>query len=202
MEKLCPYCMGAMADISEKKARCSLCGREYDVLFSREEPNPAPQVEVRELDKMCIMHPGVPAVKLCSSCGAPVCETCVFTFPGEIYLCPICATAPKKDLTGKRKTYLVWSIVMASWVTLYTFFILCGGVFGLLGNGTDELINMAIGVFWLIPNIIGTALGFAAYDRRLSNPPVVYISIVWNLLFLALIFIFTILGAISKWQGV
>jgi hypothetical protein len=44
------------------------------------------------------------------------------------------------------------------------------------------MLGMALMLLVLLPAIIGMGLGFSAVDRRLVNPPVLWIATIWNIL--------------------
>jgi hypothetical protein len=122
-----------------------------------------------------------------------VCQTCDFSFPGNIHLCPKCATEPQKGLKGKRKAYLIWSYILAGWSTLATIFFLGGGAAGMGEEAGAEGIGLMMTFFMLIPAIIGMALGSSAMERR-SKPISVWVATLWNGLIVALFILLCIVG--------
>jgi len=46
----------------------------------------------------------------------------------------------------------------------------------------------------LLPSVIGMALGFSAVDRRLSNPPMLWVATIWNILIVAGFLLLCIIG--------
>lgn len=197
METLCPECMGALV-VSGETARCSVHGGEFRVLFLRQ-PAPPPMVPLEvgagAAGMFCVQHPTVPAVRQCQSCGAYMCATCDFTLPGDIHLCPVCATKPQTELSGRRKKLRAWSFALAGWATL-GMVALFGGAFA--GMARDPAAKQALGslllFFILIPAIIGLSLGLAALDRRLANPLSLKLATVWSGVIVA---IFVLLSAIG-----
>ena len=121
-----------------------------------------------------------------------------FDFPGGVRLCPGCAASPQKGLSGKRKKALVWSYVLAVWTTLGLAVLLSGALASSLQSKSDvEVLGMVLMVVIFAPSIIGTAMGFSAMDRRLSNPAAVWIAIVWNGIILAVLLLLTIIGNLN-----
>ena len=148
--------------------------------------------------RQCAMHPAMRAVGSCSGCGVAVCGTCAFDFPGGVRLCPRCAASPQKGLSAKRKKALVWSYVLAVWTTLGLAVLLSGVLASSLQSKSDvEVLGMVLMIVIFAPSIIGTAMGFSAMDRRLSNPAAVWIAIVWNGIILAVLLLLTIIGNLS-----
>jgi hypothetical protein len=58
----------------------------------------------------------------------------------------------------------------------------------------EEAIGFAMAFMIFIPSLIGTALGFAAIDRRLSNPFSVWIAAIWNGIILGIYVLLCIIG--------
>ncbi|MBI5722507.1 MAG: hypothetical protein HZA50_01005 [Planctomycetes bacterium] len=138
----------------------------------------------------CRLHPQADAMHLCRSCRAPVCATCDFSFPGGIHLCPTCAVSPQQGLTGKRKVLVGVAFALAIWVTAGTA-LLFSGMAANAGESAATLIGILIG----IPAIIGGGVGIACFERRLGNPPVVWVAAIWNIILLALMMILTVIGS-------
>ena len=124
----------------------------------------------------CRKHPQVAAIRLCATCRAPMCSTCDFGFPGDIHLCPTCATAPRK-MSGKRKGLVVSALGLATWSTIGIVLMFSGA---LAGAAAEKGFEVVIGLLVGIPAIVGGALGFACMDRRLGNPPIVWVAAIWN----------------------
>ena len=129
----------------------------------------------------CVQHPGVPAAFQCRACGAFMCATCDFLLPGGIHVCPACAAAPKTALSSKRKNLLIGSFVLSVWCTI-VFAALMGGAFASFveTKAGEQVVGTLLMLVLLIPSLIGLALGLSAMDRRLTNPPIIWIATVWN----------------------
>ena len=142
----------------------------------------------------CSVHPETPAIRLCSICSSPICQTCEFLFPGNLHLCTTCATKPRDvKLSPGRRRNLVIAYICVIWATLATVLLFTAGAII-----DDEKILLAIenlfGFAVLIPSIIGTALAFAVLDKRLTNPLAVWIAVVWNSLYIFFLIILTCVG--------
>ncbi|HEX9048529.1 MAG TPA: hypothetical protein VF988_15985, partial [Verrucomicrobiae bacterium] len=150
-------------------------------------------------NRKCVQHPTVAAVQICHACGASMCATCDFLLPGNIHVCPTCATKPNTELSPKRKKMLIGSFALAVWCTLMAA-ALMGGVFrGFARNKADqEALGMLLMLLLLVPSIIGTALGVGARDRRLANTVAMWVAIVWNAVFLVGFILLMILGMFMK----
>lgn len=143
--------------------------------------------------QMCLWHPAVAAVQTCKACGSPVCQTCDFIFPGNIHVCPRCATASPQGLSGKRRKYMIASYALAAFSTCSTVFFLSGAAAAMIGPTELEAIGIMMSLFMLVPAIIGTAMGTAAMERH-SKPMSVWIAAVWNGLIVALFILLSIAG--------
>jgi len=156
----------------------------------------APAVETaapRAATVMCRVHPDMPAVAYCRTCGAPACNTCDFVFPGNLHLCTACATKPQDALNPKRKKLLGWSYAMAIWTTI-AIVMLMMGVFATRRKADQEAVGVALEIFVFLPSIVGTALGWASMDKRLGNPGWVWGAAIWNSVILAMLVCLTVVG--------
>jgi hypothetical protein len=141
----------------------------------------------------CVQHTSVAATARCDSCGAYMCATCDFALPGAMHICPACATSSQTKLSERRKRALLWSFVMAAWATLgiVVFFVAAA-------RGAAEENEAALGVIFsfgmLIPSIIGFAVGFGAIDKRLKNPAILWVPLVWNGILLCLVILLVVIG--------
>lgn len=217
MEPLCPQCLGQLT-ITDKEARCTLHGGTYQVYFRRPapkpvvslvEPSPNASPELSPLPPAlpaakyagmrCVQHPNVEATAQCTSCGAYMCATCDFALPGGIHVCPSCAVSSQEKLSSRRKTSLVWSFILAGWTTLGLIAIF-GGAFARFIKTKEDIqaIGVAFSVFILIPSIVGFGLGLGAIDRRLRNPPALWVAMVWNGLVLAIFLLLCVIGSFKK----
>jgi hypothetical protein len=146
----------------------------------------------------CVQHPHLQATAQCQSCGAFMCGTCDFQLPGGIHVCPACATAPKTKLSDRRRNLVTWSYVLAVWSTL-GMALLLGGAFASMASdqaGT-RVLDVALHFLLLVPSLVGTALAVSARERRLGNPPAVWIAIGWNALLLGTYVLLSFVGVFS-----
>jgi hypothetical protein len=125
----------------------------------------------------CHNHPGVAAARLCTVCRMPICETCLFAFPGGVTLCPVCATSTPKSISRSRKVRLGWSFGLAAWSTLISIWTM---IWSAIQEVPDQATAAALGNLAILPLIIGLALGCSALDRRLTNPWTIKAAIAWN----------------------
>jgi hypothetical protein len=66
----------------------------------------------------CVQHPKVQATQQCKRCGAFMCPTCDFAFPGGIHLCPACVSGTDDSLSPRRKKFLIGAFALALWSTV------------------------------------------------------------------------------------
>jgi len=164
----------------------------------------------------CATHPQVQAVGLCSSCGVPVCSTCDFPAPMNVakagsmlslgnenaltfHVCPNCAVNSKAKFSGRRKSYLIFSYVMAT-VTMTFILAVFLGAFKNAARSREEseAMNAVLGNMILWPAIAGTVLGAMSLDKRLGNPPAAWIALIWNGSMLGLFLLLAIVGLMMK----
>lgn len=202
---LCPECMGTLVGDGSESARCTLCGASYSILFNDDEHASSNYASITaagvisatsSTGLMCQQHPDVQAVYRCNKCSAPICATCEFEFAGGIHLCPTCATKPKPEFSDKRKKMVWWSLGLAIWSSLVFIPLILGLFFG--GPTGADAFGALLGLFVLIPLIVGTGLGVASIDRRLTNPPIVWVAAIWNGAFLAALLIFIVFGSVAS----
>ena len=156
--------------------------------ISAEQPPPA------TIGQFCVRHSTIQAVQVCKVCSAAMCQTCDFVFPGNIHLCPTCATSPDKGPKGKRRTYLIWSYILAGWSTLASVFFLSGVAAEGMGSEADaEVLGIAMTFLLLVPALIGLALGCSAMERQ-SKPVSVWVATIWNGIIVGLFILLCIVG--------
>lgn len=99
-------------------------------------------------------------------------------------------------MSRKRKANLAWSYVLGVWSLVGTIVLLSGALAGSVRSREElEMVGRVVGFLVFAPAIIGTALGFAALDRRLGNPPVVWVAVIGNSVVLAALVLLEIIGA-------
>jgi len=150
---------------------------------------------VRLAGMHCVQHPAVPATEQCQTCGAFMCATCDFAAPGGLHFCPACATAPKTGLKGKRRGMLIASLALAVWCSIGLGLLFSGAFAGFVKTHEDQqLLGVLLMLLLMLPAIIGLALGCSAMDRRLANPPGLWVAAVWNGLIVAAFLLLCIIG--------
>ena len=217
MEMYCPECMAPLTSTDGATAFCRTHGGNYQVLFARHSivipPMPAvvsqggagpvlpPPISAQGvippvLGTRCVQHPDAPAVTLCHNCRAPACATCDFVFPGDIHLCPSCASNSRPQMSSGRRKLIPWSIGLALL-----------GIAGLVGmvvlasasHNKESATAIGAGAmlvsFW--PALIGLGLGVASMEKRLRTPGTVWIGIIGNALVVAIWILLMIVGAMK-----
>lgn len=133
----------------------------------------------------CVNHPEIDATQRCRQCRAAICATCDFVFPGDVHLCPTCATTTtSRPLASSRKTTLAASFVAA----LFTTAVLVAAPLGAFESAAqDEAFVQLLGMVVLVSVVLGLGLSLASLDGRAGNPPACWLSAAWNVV-LAVIF--------------
>lgn len=144
----------------------------------------------------CVNHPETAATQRCRQCRAAICATCDFEFPGDVHLCPTCATTTSsRPMSSSRKTMLGASFVAAV-LTTVVLGALFTGAFQSAVN--DEAAAQVLGIVLLASVVAGLSLSLACLDGRAGNPPACWVSVVWNVvlavLWLGLIVVGTFAG--------
>jgi hypothetical protein len=86
---------------------------------------------------------------------------------------------------------------LAAWCTLATGLLLSGAMKLLQSEEDQRLWGILYKFGDLVPSLIGLALGFSATERRLANPPVVWIAVVWNAVMTAVLVLLEVIGTIK-----
>ena len=144
----------------------------------------------------CVQHPTVPASAQCCACGAYVCATCDFPLPNNQHVCPACAIASQTGLSPKRKRGLWWSLGLAIWSSLGMAGLFAGAAAGAVRS---EAAQMTLGflfmVLVLLPSIVGFGMGLSTVDRRIVNPPLLWVATIWNALIAAGFLLLAVIGS-------
>jgi len=129
----------------------------------------------------CIQHVDTPAVVRCTKCREALCGTCAFEFPGRVFLCPTCACTPRTGVTGRRRVYAIWSIVLAAWGSLGTALVFAG-LFAEVAETDVEA--EAFGIFLMLvvvlPLVIGLGLGVSSFERGVKGQVLAWVGTIWN----------------------
>lgn len=143
----------------------------------------------------CTRHPDVPAVVRCQACSKPICATCDFCLPGQVHVCPDCVSRRDDRLSSKRKNTLTWSFVLAVVATLGFVVMLSGAFAGMADDQAGEqLLGLIFSGMVFLPSLVGTALSVGTLDKNLSNPALIWVSVVWNGLLLAAFIALSVIG--------
>ena len=149
-------------------------------------------------NQKCKQHPNVAAAYVCHKCSTPVCKTCDFYFPGNIHLCPECATSTKPTLSSGRKIQLIISYVLAGWATLVFMAMLSGLFYGLASNQAErQVLGMLLMIIVLGPAVTGVGLGIGAKGRG-SGSLGVWLAVIWNSLILGGFMLRIVIGMMMK----
>jgi hypothetical protein len=146
----------------------------------------------------CVQHPNVAATQECKLCGCYMCMTCSFDLPNGVHICPACASEPRPALGSKGKKLLIWSYVAAIWSTV-GLAALVSGVFGGMAHtpADQQMLGIILMIFVLAPAIAGLSLAAAAKRPRQSNPPSLWIALIWNSIIVGCFVLLTIIGLFS-----
>lgn len=147
----------------------------------------------------CVQHPNSRATQQCKLCGGYMCATCDFVLAGNIHLCPACAAKPQTALSPKRKRLLYGAFALAVWSTVGLACLVCGVFAGVHRSAADQqLLGTMLMLFVLGPALVGLGLALSTRDRRLANPPTLWIALVWNALIVGSFVLLTIIGLMMK----
>jgi hypothetical protein len=128
-----------------------------------------------------------------------MCATCDFDLGGHVHLCPVCASAPRSALSPRRKKLLIWSFVLAIWSTIGMTCLFAGVFAGAAqSKQATQMLGLVLIGFVLFPSAMGFALGLTAKDRRMTNPPSIWIATVWNAILMGSFLLLTIIGNARK----
>jgi hypothetical protein len=151
-------------------------------------------IEIPALLVNCTNHPEMPAEHRCYHCNMPLCNTCAFSFPGEIYLCPSCVQKKPSELNPaiKKNTTISLCIALESFLALILFFVTASQI------GDDQsslqLLGYALFVFSLVPAIVGFAFGISVMPKSGKKPFLLRIAVISNIGIIGIIILATIAG--------
>jgi hypothetical protein len=198
---VCQHCGQAICDLCAFRdetggTSCPECAPQHGATGSSHPA--AADVKAMESvspDARCVQHPHLAAVQQCKLCEAFMCATCDFILPGNVHLCPACAAAPRAALSPKRKKMLIASYALAVWSTVGMAALFAGVFGGMVQSEADQQgLGLILLLFVLGPAIVGMALGLSTKDRRLANPPVLWIAIVWNTIIVGSFLLLVVIG--------
>jgi hypothetical protein len=189
----CGECLRTRADGTVVCARCearaaaAAAARAADDTYALADGAPArpPRSALANVPK-CVDHPEVDAVARCLSCRKLMCGTCMFEFPGDVRLCPACATDPKQALSPQRKTQSMWSMGLGIGGAVGTIlmFVVATSMAGNLRRDTVEMMGCLV-ILIGIASLIGLVLGITAFRRGTYNPGYLWVGPILNGLMVA-----------------
>jgi hypothetical protein len=138
------------------------------------------------------------ALTRCRNCKTPICNTCDFVFPGKVHICPACATKPSEPMGLSRKHLVGWSLGIAASFVLLFMLASMGVLDQFLGS---ELGSSVFHVAMQTSVIVGFGMAIGAIDMRASNPPIVWVTVVWNSLTFAAFALLLLVALMSMAGG-
>lgn len=160
-----------------------------------ENPPPLPESPPVRAGAMCAQHPKVQATQQCRRCGGFMCATCDFAFPGNVHFCPSCISKADEGLSGKRKTLMIWSYVLAAWSTVGMACLLSGALRGMANSKEEQTaLGWVLLIFVLGPALTGMSLGITAKRKNVPNPGTLWIAIIWNVILVASFVLLMVIG--------
>lgn len=158
-------------------------------------PPEIPESPSVRVGMMCLQHSQVQATQQCRRCGAFMCQTCDFSFPGGIHFCPICVSKTDDGLSSRRKKFMISSYVLAAWSTVGMTCVVSGALSELARTRVDRAaLGWVLLIFVLGPAIAGLSLGMTARRTKGSNPPPLWIAIIWNAILIASFVVLMLIG--------
>lgn len=143
---------------------------------------PAPPPPAAHLVGMkCVQHTDVDATAQCARCGAFSCVTCTFIVGGGRQLCPACATAPRGELSPRRKRAMLGSYALAAVGSAGLAAVFLGAFAGMNMVAAGLLFTVVV----LAPSVLGFGWGMCAVEKRLSTPGALWGAVGWNGLIIA-----------------
>ncbi|MBD5782382.1 hypothetical protein IEN85_22980 [Pelagicoccus sp. NFK12] len=158
---------------------------------------PSPELEGNPV-LACRSHPSVKAEAACKHCDAPICNTCAFTYPNGLVLCPSCASAKPEVMTPKRIQGRRMSYIMA-WIATFFFIVIFGGYTAPLFDTMTEdeyetLAGFLIIFLVLAPAVAGLSFGIGSLNKRRGNPVSILVPPIWNGILIGMFVLLTIIG--------
>jgi hypothetical protein len=101
-------------------------------------------------------------------------------------------------MSGIRKAMLGWSFALAGVISLMMVLLLSGLLQEFVEtNAGDIVVTTAM----QISGLIGVGLAFGTLDSRAGNPPVVWVSVVWNCLVFGAFLVIMAVGLVAMMSG-
>lgn len=186
--KDCPVCETVNNATAET---CSQCGYGFGLLSltTKRRRSSIP------VGLMCAQHNDVQAVATCRICSSGICGTCDFNLPGNMHVCPLCIDKhDDNEISPGRKRKSAWAVAIAAYGMLMLLLLFSGALANALENeGAATLLGNAI----FIPALVGTGLGFGAFDRRLRNTAWIWAGVAGNVFVLGVYVILMVIGIVT-----
>jgi hypothetical protein len=141
----------------------------------------------------CVRHPEVAATRMCHRCGAPMCDTCDFAFPGGVHVCPACIENPSSPVSTARNVLAILGLVFS----LGALAALLVTVLHLVKLSPTAIAGYFT-VLVFLPTLVGFILSLSAMNKRRGNSILLWISNVISLAMVALIVLLIIIGNLKQ----
>jgi hypothetical protein len=114
-----------------------------------------------------------------ASGGLPGCSTSVSSVPGEVNGCPNSAVKSPDGL-GAREGSVIWAFALAAWGTIVMIvFHLSIRSFLIIAN--PVVVLWLVGLLGMVPILIGLGVAISCLERRLPNPPIIWVAVICNI---------------------
>jgi len=153
-------------------------------------------VSLAVANRKCRQHRQVAAVQVCQNCGDAMCATCDFLLPGNLHLCPICATAAPGAMSSKRKKMLIGSFALGIWCTVM-FSAILGGAFREAARESRVALGFVFTLLLLLPAAYGVVLGVNAKGRH-TGSIAAWAAILWHGLIIGAFVLLALIGSLSR----
>jgi hypothetical protein len=189
---ICNFCSVTREDGSRICSTCAPAQAVSAPLTLRRTAAPPPPLTQT---LRCIQHPEVAAVHVCNNCQSPMCSLCDFVLPVNNHICPRCIASPAKGMTRGRKGRMIASYIIAGYNTVGLGAVLAGVFSSMLQTQADlQIFGYVFALLLSAPTLVGAALALSCVERRLRNPPSIWIAVIWNGLLLLVHLALTIIG--------
>lgn len=145
---------------------------------------------------MCSTHNNNPAQQICQKCQSPMCNTCDFSFPNNVHVCPNCVNKTNDQTPGQKKK-MIWSMVLAGIATLGYPLILFSMAWltkeGFEPRYIDAIVGGLLLAVILAPGLTGLAFAVNSLPRGKKKTGMMWTSLIWNSLIITpVLFLLTI----------
>ena len=185
---VCPSCEAGELELADEPAK------GYGITLNFQETEEPPT-------HPCRVHPEMPSVAQCQGCGNRVCSTCDFEFANGLHLCPACVNSPIQKLTPMRKSFAIWSIVLAvgsGFLSIVGAALIFAAADG--GRGAEIILSLVM-VAAMGTSLLGFLLGIYSLARKSHNPFWLWFAPVVNILICAVWMLVLMLGLFAIMSG-